>query len=64
MSRLLSGLRSSKGKRQAGEVQDEADKGGNHLARCSTKRINDSGLLDRKPETNRFGEKFVLLLLF
>lgn len=54
MSRLLSGLRSSKGKRQAGEVQDEADKGGNHLARCSTKRINDSGLLDRKPETNRF----------
>lgn len=60
MSRLLSGLRSSKAKRQAGEVQDEADKGGHHLARCSTKHINDSRLLDRKPETNRFGEKFVL----
>ncbi|KAF8058155.1 hypothetical protein N665_1250s0018 [Sinapis alba] len=54
VSRLLSGLRSSKGKREAGEVQDEADKGMHHLARCSTKRINDSKLLDRKPETNRF----------
>ncbi|KAJ0262918.1 Protein POLAR LOCALIZATION DURING ASYMMETRIC DIVISION AND REDISTRIBUTION [Hirschfeldia incana] len=56
VSRLLSGLRSSKGKRQAGEVQDEADKVAHHLARCSTKRINDSRLLDTKPETSRFDE--------
>lgn len=58
MSRLLSGLRSSKGKRV---VQDEEDNGGHHLAslRCSTKRINDSKPLDEKPETPRFGENFV-----
>ncbi|CAN7015443.1 hypothetical protein BRARA_K00396 [Brassica rapa] len=53
VSRLLSGLRSSKGKRV---VQDEEDNGGHHLAslRCSTKRINDSKPLDEKPETPRF----------
>ncbi|CAH8360720.1 unnamed protein product [Eruca vesicaria subsp. sativa] len=56
VSRLLSGLKSSKGKREVGKVQDEEDTGVlHHLApiRCSTKRINDSNPLDRKSEIHR-----------
>lgn len=58
MSRWLSGLRSSKGKRDAGEEQED-DPRGYQLApiRCSTKRLNETS-----PETDRFGEKFVFLL--
>ncbi|XP_024004442.1 protein POLAR LOCALIZATION DURING ASYMMETRIC DIVISION AND REDISTRIBUTION isoform X2 [Eutrema salsugineum] len=48
--RWLSGLRSSKGKREAGDEQDSV---GYHLApiRCSTKRLNESRPLDENLET-------------
>ncbi|CAH2077334.1 unnamed protein product [Thlaspi arvense] len=56
VTRWLSGLRSSKGKREAGEDHDEEVSGRYHLApiRCSTKRLNESRPLDQKPETHRF----------
>lgn len=66
VARWLSGLRSSKGKREAGEEQED-DTGGYHLApiSCSTKRLNESRPLDEKPETHGFGKKkFVFFFPF
>ncbi|CAN8326835.1 unnamed protein product [Cochlearia groenlandica] len=56
VSRWFSGLRSSKEKREAGEEERDDVLGGYHLApvRCSTKRLNESKLLDEKQETHRF----------
>lgn len=59
MGRWLSGLRSSKGKRDAGEQQED-DTRRYQLApiSCSTKRLNQS----REPEANTFGEKLAFFL--
>lgn len=61
MGRWLSGLRSSKGKRDAGEQQED-DTRRYQLApiSCSTKRLNQS----REPEANTFGEKLAFFLNF
>lgn len=61
VGRWLSGLKSSKGKRDVGEEQED-DTRGYKLApiRCSTKRLNQI----TEPETNRFGEKFVYFPFF
>lgn len=61
VGRWLSGFRSSKGKRDAGE-EEEGDTRGYSFPpiRCSTKRLNQN----REPEANNFGEKLCTFLIF